>query len=40
MGDAFAIFLIGVAWGLMLPLIGEVNRNRAERFKRVRVRSR
>ena len=27
-GEFLSIFLLGVAWGLMLPLIGDVNRNR------------
>ena len=27
-GEFLTIFLLGVAWGIMLPLIGDVNRNR------------
>ena len=28
MGDMITVFLLGIAWGIMLPLIGDVNRNR------------
>ena len=38
MGDALAIFMLGVAWGIMLPLIGDINRNRRVVWVRSRKR--
>ena len=38
MSDMFAIFLLGVAWGIMLPLIGDINRNRRVVWMRSRKR--